>query len=215
MVDWRVGLTCGGCGAVFAVAGAAATSVVNAHDLMILTAVLLALTGVSQIRGAARSSAPVVVASGSAEGAATAEPDAPLEVERAEATEAAFPVPSIGLLALVGAGAGALAGLLGVGGGIVMMPAFTGLLKLPMRLAVGSSLVAVAIFSVPALITHTLLGNIDWRFALPLVVGVVPGAQVGARLTLGASDALIRRLFGALLLIVSVVYAVSEIRALH
>ena len=56
-----------------------------------------------------------------------------------------------------------------------------GLLKLPMKLAVGSSLVAVAIFSVPALVTHALLGHIDWRFALPLVVGVVPGAQVGAR----------------------------------
>jgi uncharacterized membrane protein YfcA len=204
-VDWRVGLTCGTCGALFAIGGAAATRVVDAHYLMILTAGLLAFTGVSQIRStraidaSLESPAPVVVPTG---------PERPVDGPAA-------PSPSLGLLVAVGAGAGGLAGLLGVGGGIVMMPAFTGLLKLPMRLAVGSSLVAVAIFSVPALVTHAWLGNIDWRFALPLAIGVVPGAQVGARLTLGTSERLIRRFFGVFLLAISVVYAVSEILALH
>jgi uncharacterized membrane protein YfcA len=191
-VDWRVGLTCGTCGALFAIGGAAATRVVDAHYLMILTAGLLAFTGVSQIRStraidaSLESPAPVVVPTG---------PERPVDGPAA-------PSPSLGLLVAVGAG-------------IVMMPAFTGLLKLPMRLAVGSSLVAVAIFSVPALVTHAWLGNIDWRFALPLAIGVVPGAQVGARLTLGTSERLIRRFFGVFLLAISVVYAVSEILALH
>jgi uncharacterized membrane protein YfcA len=205
-VDWRIGLTCGSCGALFAVGGAAATRLVNAHYLMIITAGLLAFTGISQIRST-RSvlevPAPVVApeSPGSAGGSEPEIEDDP-------------PSPGMGVLVAVGAGAGALAGLLGVGGGIVMMPAFTGLLKLPMRLAVGSSLVAVAIFSVPALVTHAWLGNIDWRFALPLMVGVVPGAQVGAHLTLGASERVIRRLFGGFLCVVAVVYAVSEVLAL-
>jgi len=209
-VDWRVGLTCGTCGAVFAVAGAAATRLVNAHYLMILTAGLLAFTGVSQLRGARRARSAATVASlADPEDTLVGPEDLPDSPEDRPGRQ------PFALLAVVGAGAGALAGVLGVGGGIVMMPAFTGLLKLPMRLAVGSSLVAVAIFSVPALVTHTLLGNIDWRFALPLMVGIVPGAQVGARLTLGVSERLVRALFGAFLLVVSVVYAVSEILALR
>jgi len=208
-VDWRVGLTCGTCGAVFAVAGAAATRLVNAHYLMIVTAVLLAFTGVTQVRAARSVEARVAVPSVSDPEEGAVDPD-----ELPEVTAPPDRQP-FALLALVGAAAGALAGVLGVGGGIVMMPAFTGLLRLPMRLAVGSSLVAVAIFSVPALVTHTWLGNIDWRFALPLMVGVVPGAQVGARLTLGASERLVRGLFGGLLLVVSVVYAVSELLALR
>ena len=214
-VDWRVGLTCGTCGALFAVGGAAATRLVNAHYLMIVTAGLLAITGVTQIR-TTRSilevPAPVVVP----EGSETPEvPESPETAETPGPSTTGSGSPSFGVLVAVGAGAGGLAGLLGVGGGIVMMPAFTGLLKLPMRLAVGSSLVAVAIFSVPALVTHAWLGNIDWRFALPLMVGVVPGAQIGAHLTLGASERLTRRLFGGLLIVVAVVYAVSEGLALR
>ena len=67
-----------------------------------------------------------------------------------------------------------LAGLLGVGGGVLLVPAYTGLLRLPPKRAVATSLVAVAIFSVPAMITHALLGHIDWAYALPLVIGVIP-----------------------------------------
>jgi uncharacterized protein len=231
LVDWRVGLTCGFAGAIFAVAGAAATRLVDAHYLMVLTAGLLGFSGVSIFRSASRSAtvslppagpegdvAETIGVPGGDGGGANDALDGRDGTEGtggADGEDEVTPELSIGLLAAVGAGAGALAGLLGVGGGIVMMPAFTGLLKLPIRLAVGSSLVAVAIFSVPALVTHTLLGNIDWHYALPLVVGVVPGAQIGARVTLGTSDVVIRRMFGAFLLVVSVVYAVSEIRALH
>ena len=215
-VDWRVGLTCGTCGAVFAVAGAAATRLVNAHYLMIVTAALLALTGVTQLRATRAAAVAVPVSPGpDPSGELSAEPPDLLPDGGTDGRTGAAERRSPALLAGVGAGAGALAGVLGVGGGIVLMPAFTGLLRLPMRLAVGSSLVAVAIFSIPALVTHAWLGNIDWRFALPLMVGVVPGAQVGARLTLGTSERLVRRLFGALLLVVSVVYAVSEVLALH
>ena len=63
--------------------------------------------------------------------------------------------------------------------------------------------------------THTLLGHIDWRFALPLVVGVVPGAQVGARLTMGSSDVVVRRMFGIFITVLSVVYGATEILGLR
>jgi uncharacterized membrane protein YfcA len=86
-----------------------------------------------------------------------------------------------------------------------MMPAFTGVLRMPIKLAIGSSLVAVAMFSIPALITHTVLGHIAWRFALPLMIGVVPGAQVGAHISVGSSDRTMRLLFGSFILVPALV----------
>lgn len=118
---------------------------------------------------------------------------------------------SASVLALVGAGSGLVAGLLGVGGGVVMMPVFTNVLKVPMKKAVASSLVAVAIFSLPALITHAVLGHIDWRFALLLIAGVVPGARVGAKLAIGASEVLVRKAFGIFLVVLAAGYAIGEI----
>ena len=118
------------------------------------------------------------------------------------------------VLGLVGAGSGFVAGLLGVGGGIVMVPAMAGPLGLPMKKAVASSLVAVAIFSVPALIAHAVLGHINWTYALPLMLGVIPGAQIGARLTIGVSEHTIRRLFGVMVIVLAVIYGATELVAL-
>ena len=83
-----------------------------------------------------------------------------------------------------------------------------------MRSAVASSLVAVATFQVPALVTHIWLGHVDWMIAVPLALGVVPGAQVGARLTIAASDRTVRALFGMLVVVMAVIYGVSEARGL-
>ncbi|MGZ4682901.1 MAG: sulfite exporter TauE/SafE family protein [Acidimicrobiales bacterium] len=226
LVDWRVGLVCGGTGALFAGGGAKLDDLVDAHYLMILTAALLAFSGVSIIRSAdAPVPEPLPAAGPEGDQAeAIVEPvtrDDLLGPSRVAASAGvgtgtpARGVASVGVLALVGAAAGLLAGLLGVGGGIVMMPAFTGLLRMPIKLAVGSSLVAVAMFSIPALIMHTALGHIAWRFALPLMIGVVPGAQVGAHISVGSSDRTMRVLFGSFILVLSVVYGTSEILALR
>jgi uncharacterized membrane protein YfcA len=80
--------------------------------------------------------------------------------------------------------------------------------------AVATSLVAVAMFSVPATVTHALLGHINWAFALLLTVGVVPGAQVGAKLTIGGSDARLRFLMGLFFTLLAVVYGGAELAAL-
>jgi uncharacterized membrane protein YfcA len=225
LVSWRVGLVCGLTGAVFAALGAVTSDHIDGHILMVLTAALMAFSGISVIRSS-RSAAVLAAAPAAGAEGDVAETIVPVDdgqiAEAAAGTGGGGPdaMPAdarlgVPLLMVVGAGAGALAGLLGVGGGIVMVPAFTGLLRLPMKLAVGSSLVAVAIFSVPALITHTVLGHIAWRFAIPLVIGVIPGAQLGARLSFAASDTMIRQLFGWSVLAMSVVYGVSELLGLR
>ena len=118
------------------------------------------------------------------------------------------------LVAVLGAVAGFVAGLLGVGGGIILVPVLTGPLRLPMRRAVASSLVAVATFQLPALFTHMYLGHVNWALALPLMVGVIPGAQVGAHLTVAATDRTIRMLFGLLIVVLAVIYGLTEVRGL-
>ena len=47
------------------------------------------------------------------------------------------------------------------------------------------------------------------------MIGVVPGAQVGAHISVGSTDRTMRLLFGAFILVLSVVYGTSEILALR
>jgi uncharacterized membrane protein YfcA len=107
-----------------------------------------------------------------------------------------------------------MAGLLGVGGGVLLVPAYTALLRMPPKRAVATSLVAVAMFSVPAMATHAWLGHINWTFALLLVVGVVPGAQLGAHLTLHGSEERLRLLMGLFFSVLAIGYGASELLAL-
>jgi hypothetical protein len=118
------------------------------------------------------------------------------------------------LAGMVGVAAGLLSGLLGIGGGVIMVPAFTELVGLPLKSAIASSLVCVGIFGVPATVTHALLGDVDWRMAALLTVGVVPGARLGASLTIRTAERRLRLAVGAFLAIVAVLYAVTETHAL-
>ena len=111
-------------------------------------------------------------------------------------------------------GAGTLSGLLGIGGGVLMVPAFTTWCRMPIKSALATSLACVGVLAVPSMITHELLGHINWLYALPLCIGVVPGARLGAHLTIRSSERSLRLMVGVLLGIIAVVYAVGEIIAL-
>jgi uncharacterized membrane protein YfcA len=117
-------------------------------------------------------------------------------------------------IALIGLGAGGLSGLLGVGGGILMVPAFSAWLGMPLKETVATSLACVGVFAIPGTITHALLGHINWAFAIPLCIGVIPGARIGANLTIAASDRTLRYAVGIVLAVIAAVYAVGEVLAL-
>jgi uncharacterized membrane protein YfcA len=114
----------------------------------------------------------------------------------------------------IGVVAGLLSGLLGIGGGVIMVPAFTELLSLSLKSAIATSLVCVGIFGVPATITHAFLGDVDWRLAVLLTIGVVPGARIGASLTIRTAERRLRLAVGTFLALVALVYFVTETRAL-
>ena len=205
LVDWRIALTSGALGSACAVVGANVSNEVNAHFLLLLTAGLLLWSGVKNLR-IPRSQRVVALVGGGAV-------DTEVRVDRIDGPDRA-PDQPIGLIAAIGAASGFLAGLLGVGGGVLMVPAFTGLLRLPAKKAVAASLVSVAMFSVPAMIRHAQLGHINWTYALLLVVAVVPGAQAGAHLTIRGSEQRLRMLMGVLFTVLALGYGAAELQSL-
>lgn len=104
----------------------------------------------------------------------------------------------------VGAVCGALSGLLGVGGAVVMVPLLVSVLRLPQHQAQGTSLAATIFTALAALAGYAGSGHLDLRLALLLVAGSVFGAPAGARAAQKLSAAALRRAFGVLLLLVGV-----------
>jgi uncharacterized membrane protein YfcA len=117
-------------------------------------------------------------------------------------------------LGLIGVAAGGLSGLLGIGGGVLMVPAFATWVRLSVKEAVATSLVCVGALAVPGMITHAVLGNIDWAFAIPLSIAVIPGARVGAHLAIRSSERGLRLAVALVLGSIAIVYATGELIAL-
>jgi uncharacterized membrane protein YfcA len=67
---------------------------------------------------------------------------------------------------------------------------------------------------IPGTLVHWALGHIDWAIFLALTIGVVPGARIGARIALAASERGLRIAVGTFLLAVAVTYGVAETVAL-
>jgi uncharacterized membrane protein YfcA len=82
---------------------------------------------------------------------------------------------------------------------------------MPLRRALGTSLVIIAILVVPGTLVHWALGHVDWAIFLALTIGVVPGARIGAKIALGVRERTLRILVGVFLFAIAVLYGVREI----
>ena len=85
------------------------------------------------------------------------------------------------ILVLTGVLGGAISGLVGGGGGAVMIPLMTGVLKMRQHVAHGTSLVIIVGAATAAALTYWAQGSIDWPLVAFLVVGSTVGAVIGAR----------------------------------
>lgn len=117
-------------------------------------------------------------------------------------------------LACVGFVAGFFSGFLGLGGGVIMVPAFFFILRLELKECLGNSLVVIAVLAIPGSIIHTLLGHVDWGIALLMIVGVMPGAYLGSFFTLRARSRRVLLLFSFFLLAIGIIFLVREIKGL-
>lgn len=107
-------------------------------------------------------------------------------------------------LVVIGLAAGFLAGLLGVGGGIVMVPAMVLLLGFDQHVAQGTSLLVIIPAALTGSFTHHRRGRLVLRDAALLAAGGVIGAVIGSVLALSVEETTLRRLFAAFLLISAV-----------
>ncbi len=114
----------------------------------------------------------------------------------------------------IGAAAGFVSGLLGIGGGLVMVPLLAGWLGMPLKRAQGTSLLAIAALVVPGTVVHAALGHIDLGIFLALTAGAVPGARLGAAIALGARERTLRSVVGGGLFVIAVGYAVQQLLSL-
>lgn len=185
-VDWRAARLAVGPGLLGAVGGAFAAdwvdSVGASHGLLLLTAAIVGWESFRIIRGR----------------------------DSAETPDTSDEHPSW-QFALTGLAAGLVSGLLGVGGGIVMVPVFTSLLGIPLKKALGTSLCVMIPVVIPGTLIHGALGNIDWAVAGVLVLGVMPGAWIGSKLALAARDRTLRLAVGSFLMAVAVAYGAMEL----
>ena len=94
---------------------------------------------------------------------------------------------------------GVFSGLLANGGGFLLIPLYLLVFGLGMREATGTSLVVIAVLTVPTLATHWALGHIDWKVALAFLAGAAPTSYFSSRLAHHMRSATIQKSFGLFL----------------
>jgi uncharacterized membrane protein YfcA len=114
-------------------------------------------------------------------------------------------------IALLGAAVGMISGLVGAGGGFLLVPALALLGGLPMPVAVGTSLVVIAMQSFAGFAGHLASEQIDWRLAAFVTAAAVIGAMIGGRLIAFVNPATLRQLFGWFVLLMASMILAQEV----
>ncbi|OLF14165.1 hypothetical protein BLA60_03165 [Actinophytocola xinjiangensis] len=125
------------------------------------------------------------------------------------------PTVDFALRTLVCGGAvGFLTGFLGVGGGFLIVPALVLAMRLPMRVAVGTSLLVIAINSAAALAVRLGDLDVDWSVIAPFAVAAIAGSSVGKIIANRLDTSRLTSAFAILLVLVGVGVGVRSLLAL-
>jgi hypothetical protein len=106
-------------------------------------------------------------------------------------------------LIVVGLLAGVMSAALGVGGGIVYVPALVALFGFAQHEAQGTSLAVIVPTMIVAGVVHGRARRVDWNLVLPLALASLVGGFFGARTALALDAVLLRRMFAVLLILAS------------
>jgi uncharacterized protein len=118
-------------------------------------------------------------------------------------------VQMLAMLAVIGAFAGVLAGLLGVGGGIVLVPAFFYAFQTLgyggeqlMQLCLATSLATIIVTSLRSVLSHNKKGAVDWDILRSWGPGIAAGAVVGVQVASALRSTTLQGVFGVLALVI-------------
>lgn len=180
-VQWRTGLIFGAAGMAGAYTGGLLARFIPGTVLLVGFAVMMIATAIAMLRGRK----DIVASDGQR-------------------------MPVVKILA-EGLVVGLVTGLVGAGGGFLVVPALALLGNLPMPIAVGTSLVVIAMKSFAGLGGYLSSVHIDWTVALMVTAAAVVGALLGARLTAMVNPDALRKSFGWFVLAMSSVILAQEI----
>lgn len=182
-VRWRTGVSFGAAGMAGAFLGGILGGHIPSTVLMVAFALMMIATSVAMLRG--RQGAP-------------AEEGPPRE-------------PSAGRIALEGLAVGLATGLVGAGGGFLVVPALALLAGLPMPVAVGTSLVVIAMKSFAGLAGYLTSVSLDWALVSGVTLAAVLGYLLGARAAGHLPERALRTGFGAFVLAMGALVLVQEL----
>lgn len=114
-------------------------------------------------------------------------------------------------LLLYGVGIGLVTGLLGAGGGFLLIPALVLLLNMPMKKAVGTSLLIIALNSLIGFTGDLGQVEIDWQMLLILTAISISGILIGSRMSKSIPGAKLKKGFGWFVLIMGVYILIREV----
>lgn len=107
---------------------------------------------------------------------------------------------------MTGGLAGFLAGLFGIGGGVILVPLQMLLLQEKIKMAIQTSLGVIVITSLSATLGHAQAGNVIYVAGIILGLGGLIGVQISSRYLPKLSEKLVRNLFSSLLIILSIYF---------
>ncbi|MGZ5200429.1 MAG: sulfite exporter TauE/SafE family protein [Telluria sp.] len=197
IVRYRAALLIAAAGMLLSPFGLLLARTIDNHWLSLLFAAVLLYVGVRAIVG--QRSQPVARGAGypCARDAATG--------------RFVWTAPCARALALSGALAGLLSGLLGVGGGFVMVPALNRYTDLAMQSVVATSLAVIALVSAAGVIASALAGQVAWPVALPFCGGAL-GGMLGGRMLAGRlGGSHLQAGFGAVACLVALALALKNL----
>lgn len=166
-VRWRTGLIFGATAMVGAFAGGWLARFIPGSVLLLAFGLMMLATAIAMLRGK------------SPRGSATTRRELPW-----------------GWIAAEGIGVGMITGMVGAGGGFLVVPALVVLGGLPMRAAIGTSLLVIAMKSMAGFAGYVSHVPIDWALALPVTAAAVIGSFAGAGLGKRVSGQTLRVGFG-------------------
>ena len=188
LLHWRLGNVRVGVALLFGVvamvgayAGARLSPLVSGSVQLVLLAVLMLAAAVSMFRG-------------------TRQPPAAAGAPGVPAAEA--PPMRRAVIAVVALGVGVITGLVGIGGGFLVVPALVLLAGIPMRQAVGTSLLVITMNSAAGFAGYLGTVAIDWAFLAGFVAVAIAGALAGTALAGRVPQATLKRTFAVFLVVV-------------
>jgi len=98
----------------------------------------------------------------------------------------------VGLAIALGGGVGMVAGIVGAGGGFILIPLMIRVLKVPVRVAIGSSLGVVFMAAATGAVGKAVTLQVDWHFLVPVILGSIPAALLGAQVSHALTAAQVR-----------------------